>query len=269
MGQRKKIYGRVIALAAMSVVCLSGCTGVTAKKLVKEAGNNIEKEDSFANRVNLDIKVEGIVDTMEVSMEMDMESSSKPRAGHAKGTAHVNMHGAEVSSEIEIYQVTEGEEFVTYSSIYDQWTREAAPDSASITVDENFFHSAQDAMQDFHVAKETVEVEGKQCYQMYGNIPCRELTEFLGKDMIYAFGLLELPDMEKVEEMEIPVTLDIYKDEILPARLIVDMREAVNDLYASLGETEEVDDFTIQLIFKDYGQISDITVPREIKENAG
>ena len=87
--------------------------------------------------------------------------------------------------------------------------------------------------------------------------------------MIYAFGLLELPDMEKVEEMEIPVTLDIYKDEILPARLIVDMREAVNDLYASLGETEEVDDFTIQLIFKDYGQISDITVPREIKENAG
>ena len=67
---------------------------------------------------------------MGVSMEMEMESTASPRAGHAKGTAKVNVKGTEVASDMEIYQVTEGNEHVTYSSIYDEWTekkRQALP----------------------------------------------------------------------------------------------------------------------------------------------
>lgn len=266
MRQKMKKRGTVLLLVCACVLGLAGCADVTAKKLVDAAAKNMEKEESFANTVRLDIQVEGVVNTMSVSMEMDMASTANPRAGHAKGTAKVNMNGAEVASSLEIYQVTEGKEHVTYSSIYDQWTREVSEGTSHVGVDENFFQSAKDSMEKFHLAKETVEVEGKECYQMYGDVPCRELTEFLGEDMIYAFGLLDMPDMEIVQDMEIPVIFDVYKEEQLPARIIVDMKEAVENLYESYGEAENVTDFTIELSFRDYGEVETIAVPEEVKE---
>lgn len=261
------------ALCAVVCVCagvttLTGCSQETSKKLVDSAAKNMEREDSFANTVKLDIGVENVVDSRGISMEMDMESTARPKAGHAKGTAKVHVKGSEVASDIEIYQVTEEEKHVTYSSIYGEWTKEEADTSGQIGVNENFFQSAKESMEEFHLSGETVEVEGQECYQMYGNIPCKELMDFLGKEMIYAFGLLELPDMETIENMEIPVIFDVYKKDMLPARMIVDMKEAVDELYASCGQGENVKDFTIELVFREYGEVEEIQVPVGVKEAA-
>ncbi|MBC5687685.1 hypothetical protein H8S37_01880 [Mediterraneibacter sp. NSJ-55] len=266
--RRVALTGKYVALIGVCLACLTGCSQVTSKKLVDNAAKNMEKEKSFANTVKLDFQVDAVVDSMGVSMEMEMESTASPRAGHAAGTAKVNVKGTEVASEMEIYQVTEGNEHVTYSSIYDEWTKETAGASSQIGVNENFFQSAKEPMEAFHLSKETVEVEGKECYQMYGDIPCKELTDFLGEEMIYAFGLLELPEMDTVENMKIPVIFDVYKEEMLPARMIVDMKEAVENLYDSYGEGKNVSDFTIELIFRDYGKVPQIQVPQEVKEAA-
>ena len=266
--RRIALAGKYVALIGVCLVCLTGCSQVTSKKLVDNAAKNMEKEKSFANTVKLDFQVDEVVDSMGVSMEMEMESTASPRAGHAKGTAKVNVKGTEVASDMEIYQVTEGNEHVTYSSIYDEWTKETAGASSQIGVNENFFQSAKEPMEAFHLSEETVEVEGKECYQMYGDIPCKELTDFLGEEMIYAFGLLELPEMDTVENMKIPVIFDVYKEEMLPARMIVDMKEALENLYDSYGEGKNVSDFTIELIFRDYGKVPQIQVPQEVKEAA-
>ena len=48
--------------------------------------------------------------------------------------------------------------------------------------------------------------------------------DFLGEEMIQAYGLVDLPDQDALDTLEIPVTVDIYKKK-LPARIIVDMTD--------------------------------------------
>lgn len=45
----------------------------------------------------------------------------------------------------------------------------------------------------FSLAKKTVKEDGKECYQMYGDVTGTELMGILGKDMVNAFHLVELP----------------------------------------------------------------------------
>ena len=68
-------------------------------------------------------------------------------------------------------------------------------------------------------------------------------------------GWWKLPDENAIPNLEIPLTLDIYKEELLAftmARLIVDMTDVLNTLYDSYDERTDVNDFTIELVFKDY-----------------
>lgn len=64
--------------------------------------------------------------------------------------------------------------------------------------------------------------------------------DFLGEEMIQAYGLVDLPDQDALDTLEIPVTVDIYKKEKLPARIIVDMTDVMDELYQSFGKTTNV-----------------------------
>ena len=55
-----------------------------------------------------DIKMEDVVRVTEVSMDMTMENTLKPKAGHAKGTASVNFRGIKLSSDMEHLSGTRG-----------------------------------------------------------------------------------------------------------------------------------------------------------------
>ena len=48
-----------------------------------------------------------ILNLMEVNMEMDLENTTEPPAGRAKGTARVTIKDSEVSADLELYQVEE------------------------------------------------------------------------------------------------------------------------------------------------------------------
>ena len=43
--------------------------------------------------------------------------------------------------------------------------------------------------------------------------------------MMRAFGLVELPEEDAISGLSVPITIDIYKEEMLPARIIVDMTD--------------------------------------------
>ena len=68
----------------------------------------------------------------------------------------------------------------------------------------------------------------------------KKLMDFLGEEMIQAYGLVDLPDQDALDTLEIPVTVDIYKKEKLPARIIVDMTDVMDELYQSFGKTTNV-----------------------------
>ena len=98
----------ILVLSAALPSFLSGCSQrVTPEKIFSEASGRMQEVTSSSNRVELAIQLEDILDLREVNMKMEMENTTDPPAGHAKGTAEVNIEDAEVSGEMEIYQVME------------------------------------------------------------------------------------------------------------------------------------------------------------------
>ena len=172
-----------------------------------------------------------------------------------------------VSSNMEIYQVEEGDKYVTYSSLYEQWSRtESENSSSSSGTETDFFQSARAEIEDFTLARQPVKVREKTCYEIYGDMQGKKLMDFLGEEMIQAYGLVDLPDQDALDTLEIPVTVDIYKKEKLPARIIVDMTEIMDELYQSYGKTTNVNFYNIELVYQGYDDVKPIQVPESVKQ---
>ncbi|WP_258318260.1 hypothetical protein, partial [Escherichia coli] len=80
-------------------------------------------------------------------------------------------------------------------------------------------------------------------------------------EMIQAYGLVDLPDQDALDTLEIPVPVDIYKKEKLPARIIVDMTEIMDELYQSYGKSSNVNFYNIELVYQGYDDVKPIQVP--------
>ena len=262
--KRKTIISLLVCIGIGMM--LTGCIGkMTPKKLLKAVSENMGKVSSFSNTVEMDIKLENVVSVTEVSMKMNMEHTTEPRAGHVKGDASLKLRGVELSSSMEVYQVEEDGKQVTYSGMDGVWTKDNESGNSTITLNQDFMSGIGTDVTEFRIADEPVEVQGKECYEMYGDVTGQELMGLLGAEILNAYGLVELPDAEAVQKLKIPVTMDIYKEEKLPARIYIDMTDVMNELFESQSETTDVNDFTIQLEFGEYGKVKRITVPEEVK----
>lgn len=268
-GYRKMLSCMI--LCGLITILSAGCSReATPKKLMHTMTERLAEVHSFTNTFEMDLKMEDVVHYTKVTMDMTMETTRDPQAGHAKGQAEVVMRGTTLNSEMEIYQVEEQDIATTYSSIDGQWVKEqAVKGSTGLSVDTDLFGEMTDSIEKFQLAKESVTVEEKECYELYGNVKGKDLIGLLGEQMIHGFGLVELPDENAILNLEIPLILDIYKEESLPARLIVDMTDVMNHLYESYDERTDVNDFTIELIFKGYDQTDAIVVPQAVMDAAG
>lgn len=257
-----------VLLLALIAAGVTGCSGrMTPKRLLSAVTENLAKAKSVSNSLHMNMEFEDVLDTMKISMDMQMENTIKPKAGHAKGTAQVDASGTKVGSDIEIYQVSEGRDSATYSSIYGKWSKETAKggEKSGIGGSGNLFQEAGDSIKSFRIAKEGVTVEGKECYEMYGDISGKEFLDFMGLDIVKAFGLVNLPDEKAIKSLKIPITMDISKKEMLPARIIVDMTDVMNNLYDKYRKSTNVNDFTIKLEYTGFDQVQKIEVPEEVK----
>lgn len=257
----------IITLGIFCAILTMGCSSkMTPKKMMASVTENLAKVKSVTNTLSMDIELEDVLDTMKISMDMKMENTVKPKAGHAAGTAEVEFSGTKLGSDIEIYQVEEGAEAVTYSRMYDKWSREATDSTQKSTFNGNLFQEAGDSIETFRIAEQNVEVDQKECYQLYGNVTGKELLEFMGLDMMGAFGLVEIPDEDAIVNLSVPITIEVYKEEMLPARVIVDMTDVMNELYDKYDKSTNVNDFTIELGYTGFGEVKKIQVPDEVKE---
>ncbi|MCG4531226.1 hypothetical protein L0P74_09685 [Mediterraneibacter faecis] len=260
----------LIVLVAVMLFC-SGCAGkMNAKKIFRQSSENMQKVTSSANHVELAIQMSDILNLMEVNMEMDLENTTEPPAGHAKGTARVTIKDSEVSADLELYQVEEDGKQVTYSGTNGSWKKESAEGSNEnhLGIDGNIFAQEGKALESFHLSEQETTVNGKACYQLYGNVTGTELMGLLGKEMVEAYHLVNLPEEDAIRNLKIPVIFDIYKEELLPAKIVVDMSDVMGDLYKSYGETTKVNLYSIVLQFTDYNKVDEIHVPDEIQNSA-
>ncbi len=266
----KSIRKRIgcLGLMLLSICMLTACENkMTPHKLMESMSKNMADITSFANEVKLDIELEDVLYTTAVSMDISLESTSDPKAGHALGKAHVKMRGAELESVLEVYQVVEGGRRATYSSLDGVWTKEVSEHTKGsvITIDNSLFSQMSDSVDDFQISDGMVDVNGQECYQMYGEVTGENLQGLLGGQMLNAYGLVKLPDEDAVSELVIPITFNIYKEKMLPARIVVDMSEAMNGLYDKFDKTTNVNSYNIKLDFDNYEAVEEIKVPEEIK----
>lgn len=266
---------RLALTGALLMLCTNTAAGcrqqekqeVTPEVLMDAVDKNMKEVNSASSSLEIEVELEDVLDHTRIRMDMDMENTVSPRAGHAKGRAEVKLNDNLVSSNMEIYQVEEGDKYVTYSSLYEQWSRtESENSSSSSGTETDFFQSARAEIEDFTLAKQPVKVREKTCYEIYGDMQGKKLMDFLGEEMIQAYGLVDLPDQDALDTLEIPVTVDIYKKEKLPARIIVDMTDVMDELYESFGKTTNVNFYNIELVYNGYDNVGQIQVPEDVKQ---
>ena len=268
---RKRLLSvQFLLIITAAMIFSTGCGGkMTAKTIFHQASENMQKVTSSANHVELAIQMSDVLNVMEVNMEMDLENTTEPPAGHAKGTAKVSIKDSDVSADLELYQVEENGKQVTYSGTNGSWKKEESEESGEnhIGIDGNIFAQEGKALESFRLSEQESTVNGKACYQLYGDVTGTELMGLLGKEMVEAYNLVNLPEEDAIRNLKIPVIFDIYKDEMLPAKIVVDMSDVMGDLYDSYGETTKVNLYSIELQFTDYNHVDEISVPDKIKNS--
>lgn len=267
---KNRKYYTVLLVCLFVIGILSGCIKkTTPKTIVTKMVVNLSRVTSFANDISVDVKLEDIIHVTEVSMDMAMENTLDPKAGHAKGTAGVKIFNTELTSPLEIYQVIEDGQSVTYSGMDNIWQKTVSSDEGitGFSLDGGLFQELETLVDQFSLSEEPVEVNGKECYEIYGEIKGEDLISLVGEDLMNAYGIVEIPEKEAVYELLIPITIDIYKEEMLPARIFVDMTDEMNAFYDNIKESMNVNDFTIDIHFLNYNEVGEITVPDEVKES--
>ena len=76
----------------------------------------------------MDIAMGDGTDDVSLGMDMNMETTTEPEASHGKGAVSISMSGMDFSVEMEMYSVQEDGEYVTYTLMEDQWTKEVSDD---------------------------------------------------------------------------------------------------------------------------------------------
>lgn len=267
-GMRKK-SNKVMAAAlagAMTVALLSGCaTKATPENLLRDMEKNAEKTESALLNFTMSVVMSDESEEAGFSMDMDMESTTEPEASHGKGTVSLDMSGMSFEVEAEMYSVEEDDQYVTYTMMEDQWTREVS-DAKEITGEvDGIAESMAEYADQFTLAEELVTVNDQDCFELTGELDGDIFSEIMQTDMIDSLGDYGI-DGEMFSGRAFPCTIDIYKDSILPARIYFDMADTLAPLFE--GVDVNVTECYVDVTFMEYDSVGEITVPDEAVSQA-
>lgn len=263
-GKGMKKQKRLMALgitAAMAAGLLSGCgTKATPENLLRDMQKNAEKTESALLNFKMDIAMGDGTDDVSLGMDMNMETTTEPEASHGKGTVSISMSGMDFSVETEMYSVQEDGEYVTYTLMEDQWTKEVSDDGEMTGEVDSIADNVEEYADQFELAEDLVTVNDKECFELTGELDGDLFSEMMQTDMLDSLAGYGI-DEEALSDMMFPCTIDIYKDSILPARLYFDMTESMAPLMEDSGVT--VSECYVDMTFMEYDTVEEITVPDE------
>lgn len=260
MKKQKRLMALGIT-AAMAAGLLSGCgTKATPENLLRDMQKNAEKTESALLNFKMDIAMGDGTNDVSLGMDMNMETTTEPEASHGKGTVSISMSGMDFSVETEMYSVQEDGEYVTYTLMEDQWTKEVSDDGEMTGEVDSIADNVEEYADQFELAEDLVTVNDKECFELTGELDGDLFSEMMQTDMtdsLAGYGI----DEEALSDMMFPCTIDIYKDSILPARLYFDMTESMAPLMEDSGVT--VSECYVDMTFMEYDTVEEITVPDE------
>ena len=260
MKKQKRLMALGIT-AAMAAGLLSGCgTKATPENLLRDMQKNAEKTESALLNFKMDIAMGDGTNDVSLGMDMNMETTTEPEASHGKGTVSISMSGMDFSVEMEMYSVQEDGEYVTYTLMEDQWTKEVSDDGEMTGEVDSIADNVEEYADQFELAEDLVTVNDKECFELTGELDGDLFSEMMQTDMLDSLAGYGI-DEEALSDMMFPCTIDIYKDSILPARLYFDMTESMAPLMEDSGVT--VSECYVDMTFMEYDTVEEITVPDE------
>lgn len=249
--------------AVMTAALLAGCGGgtkATPENLLRDMTDNAEKIESTLMNMKFNIEMSAGTDSVLISMDMDMESTVDPEASHGKGTIDFEMSGTSFGTEMEMYTVKEDDQYVTYTMAENEWTKEVTDEEDTLGNVEGMSGSIEEYADKFQLEEGLVDVNGEECYELTGELEGDIFAEVLQSDMMDSFSGYGL-DEETVADMVFPVTIDIYRDGILPARIYFDLTDTFEPMLEDSGVTAS--DCYVEMTFMEYDSVDEIVVPDE------
>lgn len=242
---KKAVFYMVMMLAA--VFLMSGCgKKATPENLMTDINKNLKEIESVSANIKAEMSMEEGGDSLEISMDLDMESTDKPSAAYMKGNVSMKQGVNSLGMDIEGYTVEEDGGYVSYNYADGRWVRTVVEDEEEI-LDDNVFEELVKHHEDFKLSEDTVEVNGETCLEMKGEVKAEALESLTGEELLESF----YSGMDEIEEEaeKITCTIAVYKDKVLPAKIRVDME----DVY-------------MEVTYKEYDHVKEIKVPKEVLE---
>ena len=266
MKKRTKKLTAIGLAAVMTAALLAGCGGktkATPENLLRDMTDKAEKVESTVMNVKFNIKLSSGSEELSMGMDMDMEATTEPEASHGKGEVSFDIAGSSMSTEMEMYSVKEDDQYVTYTMMDGQWTKEAADEEEALGDVEGMTGNIEEYADKFELEQDLAEINGKDCFELSGELDGDIFSEMIQSDMMDSFSGYGL-DEETVSDMVFPCTIDIYKDSILPARIYFDLTDTFEPMLEESGVTAS--DCYIEMTFTEYDSVDEIVVPDEALE---
>lgn len=267
----KKNFKKIAAIGLIIILTMlmaAGCKKkATPENLLSDMTNNMKKIESVGANIKMSVAMADAENSINADIDLNLETVLKQEAAYVEGSVKMNMNGTDIGTDMEMYQVKEKKENISYVKVMDQWTKSTGDDSDELMN----LDSLKDlgGMADaFTLAKELSEVEGEKCFRLTGELKGEELESVLNEDLLNSVGMGELIDLDKLKETKIPCTIDIYKEKILPARIHIDMGSVIEKLIEGSGDGPDSVEYYTEMIYKDYDSIKEIKVPDDVKKAA-
>ena len=151
----------------------------------------------------------------------------------------------------------------------DQWTKEETDVEDSDSEDAStgdFEKIAEDIAKSadaFTLSEEKTEVDGKKCFELKGKIDGSEVSDLMEDEMMGDLSSAGM-DSEALDEVTIPCTMEIYEEDLLPAKISFDMKSAMADMAEESGL--EINEFYMNVTYVEFDGVGEIKVPKDVIE---
>ncbi len=265
---------RLLAVVMMMVITTTLAAGCGKKqkteKILEDTQESVEEVESVAGKIKLEMAVEQDAIPMKVDVDMDFESGQKAQASHIKGSLNADFGVGASDFETEIYRVKDGDKFVTYHKMDEQWYKQEGGDNEELLV-ESAYKDLEKLADKLTVGDKGLEVNGKKCHELTGTIQGKALENMVKSGELGALGIYDFLNGEALSEADIPCTMAIYEEDEKIAYIEMDMKEPMLTIYEEqVGKLEGIDVSvcSLKIEFKEYNSVKSIEVPQEVVDGA-
>ena len=271
----KKAMACLLGLTLVLSLCACGSPRTSAE-VMKRAGENLAKVKSMTFDMTLEMSMSAGGETVDMVVGMEGETTTEPVVVHADTAIDLGALGA---MEMELYAEQNDDTVTTYISALGQWRKEEAPldeENAALDAKGDMGSSLAYASGLEEIGVETV--DGVEAARYDGVITKEHLQEVL-KNTGVLDDLGDAMDLKKSLEDaaentaglgDIPISIWIDKEAMLPVRYEMDMTEMMQKLMDQVStavsmEYPTVSRVKVSMTIGGIDAVDAITIPDEAR----